>query len=323
MVHYKRNMTKTTITKIFAFVIFFTLFGAIFSGCSFAPSGNPATSKSSRYDSPRIVGSIADPEIDESSGLAASKCQPNVFWTHNDSGDDAFVYAISITGNKLGTWHVPGARNIDWEDIAGFKDRDGKCYIYIGEIGDNQSKRTEHAVLRVPEPRVTPDDGWSTRKQPLQSGQAEVMRFRYPDGNHDAETLMVHPKTADIYVVTKRVSGPAGVYRLRPDFGKDTVVTAEKIADVSMPAIPNGFVTGGDISPDGRRLIICDYSAGYEFSLPERSTEFDDIWKQEPESIDLGKRRVGEAVGYSPDGNSLFATSEGKDSPVIEIDRHR
>ncbi len=275
--------------------------------------------QTSRYNAPISTGTIINPEITESSGLTASKCQPDVLWTHNDSGDDAFIYAIRKSGEPLGTWKVTGAGNTDWEDIAGYKDSAGKCFLYIGEIGDNASRRTEHSIYRLAEPMVTPEDSTSTRQRSRETVSAEVLRFSYPDSNHNSETLLIEPKAANIYVVTKRVSGPAGVYRIKSEFGGEKSVEAEKVADISMPAIPNGFVTGGDISPDGKRVIICDYAAAYEFTLPENSRNFDDIWKQTPVSIDVGKRKIGEAVTYAPDGSSLILTSEGKNSPVIEV----
>jgi len=285
------------------------------------PSDGPM-SESPRYSPPITTGNIAHPEITESSGLTTSKCQPDVYWTHNDSGDDAFIYAINRSGSRLGTWSVIGALNIDWEDIASIKDNNGICFIYIGEIGDNADRRSEHIIYRLPEPRVTLADANSSKQQPLETGRADVLRFSYPDSNHDAETLLVEPKTGDIYVVTKRVSGPAGVYRLKSEFRNDQAVKAEKIADISMPAIPNGFVTGGDISPDGKRGIICDYAAAYEFTLPENAKNFDDIWKQTPETIDVGKRKIGEAVTYTPDGWSFILTSEGKKSTVFGFKRN-
>ena len=147
----------------------------------------------------------------------------------------------------------------------------------------------------------------------------QLLRFTYPDGPHNAETLMVNPKNGDIYIVTKRQSGPAGVYRLLPEFSGDRTVQADKIADIMVPSIPNGLVTGGDISPDGQRMILCDYVSGYEYELPVGSTRFDDIWTQQPEIVDLGNRPVGEAVGYSADGLSIYATSEGRSAPMFEI----
>ena len=40
------------------------------------------------------------------------------------------------------------------------------------------------------------------------------MTFTYPNGSNNAETILVHPQIGDIYVVTKKESGPAGVFRI-------------------------------------------------------------------------------------------------------------
>jgi len=82
-------------------------------------------------------------------------------------------------------------------------------------------------------------------------------------------------------------------------------------------------LTGGDISPDGRHAIICDYTQGYELSLPEGSANFDDIWRQTPEVVDLGKRPHGESVGYNADGTAVYATSEDDNAPIIEVKRRQ
>ena len=314
-------MSNKTIAKFSAFVIFFTAICVFFPGCLFVASNGAKLAPRPTFGPPKIVGTIKSANITESSGLAASRCQNGVLWTHNDSGDDAFIFAIDRTGASLGTWKVANAQNIDWEDIADYKDKGGKCFIYIGEIGDNKAKRREHAVYRIAEPVVVPLNVTSTRKDPITTAAAEIVRFSYPDFDQDAETLMVHPKTGDIYVVTKRISGPAGVYLIKPKFDKTETQKADQIAEVSVPAIPNGFLTGGDISPDGRRVIICDYSQAYEFVLPDNAASFDEIWKVKPEIVGLGERRQGEAIAYSADGTSVFATSEGRNSPVIEVKR--
>ncbi len=318
---HERSMLKKMIAKISVFVIFASTAALSSGGCAFVSQRNEPAAAISNYEAPKINGQIKSADITESSGIAASRCQSNIFWTHNDSGDDAFVFAINGTGDLLGTWKVAEAENIDWEDIATYKDRAGKCYIYIGEIGDNKTRRADHSIYRIPEPLVTAASAESSRSAPLTSANAETVRFAYPDFNQDAETLMIHPKTGEIYVVTKRVSGPAGVYRIKPDFAGLEVQKAELVAEVSVPAVPNGFLTGGDISPDGRRVIICDYTQAYEFSLPASDADFGNIWKQQPETIDMGKRRGGESVCYSVYGTSIFATSEGKNPPIIEVRR--
>ncbi|CAN5505607.1 hypothetical protein BH10ACI3_BH10ACI3_19700 [soil metagenome] len=314
-------MLKKTIAKFYVFVIFAAAVSAFFSACAYVGSDSPRSDAGSRYSAPKVNGKIASSDITESSGIAASRCQSNVLWTHNDSGDDAFIFALNTTGGSLGTWRIPNAQNIDWEDIATYKDKAGKCFVFIGEIGDNKAKRHEHTIYRIQEPIVIPANANSSRKDPIISSEAEAVNFTYPDYDQDAETIMVNPKNGDIYVITKRVSGPAGIYRLKPDFGKAEPQKAESVAELSVPAIPNGFLTGGDISPDGRRVIICDYSQAYEYVLPGKATNFDDIWKQTPEPVELGARSAGEAICYSVDGTSLFATSEGRNAPLIEVKR--
>lgn len=309
-----------TIAKFSHFVIFQSIVCVLIAGCELVSPGVTKPAAGSPYAAPKVVGKITAADITESSGIAASRCNSGVLWTHNDSGDDAFIFAINVKGEVLGTWKVQQASNIDWEDIAAFKDNAGKCWLYIGEIGDNKTKRPEHAVYRVPEPRVTGETR-STKKDPLVAQGAESLKFSYPDYDQDAETLMVQPKSGDIYVLTKRVSGPSGVYRIKANFGIAQAQKAQHVADVSVPSIPNGLLTGGDISPDGQRVILCDYAQAYELALPAGSQNFDDVWKSPPVSVELGKRENGESVCYSVDGSSIFATSERKNSPVIEVKR--
>ncbi len=315
-------MLKKNIAKFFVFVISLSALSA----CSAVfPSHEQLKNEheqfSKDWEKPQTVGKIESSEITESSGIAASRCNENVFWTHNDSGDDAYIFALDATGKKLGTWKVSNAKNIDWEDIATLRDKSGACFLYIGDMGNNKRTRGEFTIYRVKEPTVTDENKSSSKKNPLETETAEQIKFTYPETRHDAETLMIHPETGDIYIVSKRLSGAAGVYKLKADYSLEKTNTLEKIADFSVPATPNGFVTGGDISPDGRRVVICDYFNAYEIVLPENAKNFDEIWKQEPEIIELGTREVGEAVGYSADGKSIFATSEKTNSPFIRVNR--
>ena len=213
-------MSNKTIANFLSFVIFAVTAGTLFSACSSVSSNGVDDLPASHFGSPVVIGTIKSTDITESSGIAASRCQNGVLWTHNDSGDDAFIFAINFKGDNLGTWKIPNAQNIDWEDIAAYKDKSGKCFLYIGEIGDNKAKREEHSIYRVAEPIVTPTGATSSRQSPLTSENASVVRFSYPERNSDAETLMVDPKSGDIYVVTKHISGPAGVFRLKPVFDR-------------------------------------------------------------------------------------------------------
>jgi len=306
-------MLLTNIAKFLAVVI-------LLSACDQGRRKPEIDAETSTYDEPRVVGEMVSREIIESSGLAASQCQDGVLWTHNDSGDGPFIYSVDVNGKTLGVWKVDGAMQTDWEDIALRRDEAGTCHLYIGDIGNTDGlRRTRHRVYRIKEPGILPELRNYTKNAAADTEPAETLEFRYPDTNHDAETLMVHPTTGNIYVLIKSLESPSAIFKLAPGFGDEQPQIATRLRDFSVPAIPSGSVTGGSIAPDGTRLVVCDYAAAYEISLPKGAQDFDEIWTQRPIAFSLGKRRQGEAITYSRDGTSVFATSEKENAPIIQV----
>jgi hypothetical protein len=276
------------------------------------------------YGPPTRIAKIKNESVAESSGLVASHTLPGAYWTHNDSGDGPFIYALDAHGASLGTFRVNGAHNRDWEDIsAGPGPQRGRSYLYIGDIGDNNQKRSEIVVYRVPEPQLTPADKNTSKNRPGTTEPAEAIRLAYPDGAHDAEALMVHPATGNLYIMTKVLLVNPTVYEAAAPLTGGKLITLKRVGEVSVPSIFGGTITGGNISPDGRRVALCDYFQGYELTLPVGSKNFDDIWKQTLTRFDLGKRKQGESITYRLDGNALLATSEGKQSDLFQVERRR
>lgn len=306
-------MPNTNIAKTTAFVILLLL-GSIGAGCSVLSGSQATLDAETPYEPHVLAGKLESPDLREASGIAASKCQSNVFWVQNDSGDQPLIYAVDSTGKHLGAWNVGGATNRDWEDIATVKTGD-KCHVLIGEIGDNEHKHQRIAVYRVEEPTVTPETAESSAREPLTTLESSVTYINYPNERHDAEALLAHPATGELYLLTKSDKSPSHIYKFRPKFEGETQVL-DMVGEITVPAIPNGTITGGDISVDGKRVILCDYFAGYEFTLAEGSTNFDEIWKQRPVRVDLGERAIGEAVAYSADGAFVIAVSEKRYTPV-------
>lgn len=272
------------------------------------------------YGRPTRIATLKNESIVESSGLAASRSSPGAYWTHNDSGDGPFIYAFDGTGESLGVFLVTGAKAYDWEDIAaGPGPQRSQSYLYIGDIGDNDEARSEVIVYRVIEPALTAADRKSSKSRPRSTETAEPIRLRYPDGAHDAETLLVHPASGDIYIVTKVAVANPVVYEVLAPLSPGKVVTMKRLGEIRVPSLFGGVITGGSISPDGHRVALCDYFQGYELVLPASSTNFNNIWKQRMTGFDLGKRDQGEAIEYRMDGQALLATSEGKFSALIQV----
>ena len=273
------------------------------------------------YGTPRTLANLKNPAIEESSGLAASRTNPNIYWTNNDSGDAPLVYAFDSTGESRGVFRVTGAQARDWEDMAiGPGPGRGQSYLYLGDIGDNEKRRSEIVVYRVAEPKLTAADKTSSKSNPRATPPSEAIRLRYPDGKFDAESLLVHPTRGNIYIVTKVMLRNATVYEATAPFNAGQVITMKRIGEIKIPSMLGGNLTGGSISPDGRRIALCDYLQGYEVVLPAASKNFNDIWKQTFTSFPLGQREQGESIAYRADGKAILATSEGKLPPLIQVE---
>lgn len=273
------------------------------------------------YGTPTTIATLKNPGINESSGLAASRTNPNIYWTHNDSGDEPFVYAFDAKGESRGVLRVAGAQARDWEDMAvGPGPERAVSYLYLGDIGDNNEARSEIVVYRVPEPKLTAADKNSSKSNPRTTAAAAAIRLRYPDGKFDAETLLVHPTSGNLYIITKVMLKNATVYEAPAPLVAGKVITMKRIGDIKVPSLMGGVLTGGSISPDGRRVALCDYLQAYEAVLPRSSKNFNDLWKQTFTAFRLGQREQGEAITYRADGKALLATSEGKLPPLIQVE---
>ena len=314
------------LAKIWA-LIFITFASSLIIGISSQATRLPAATaqrtknnNSGNYSAPTKLSILKDKSVKESSGLVASRNNPGVYWTHNDSGDGPFIYAVDTRGGLIGVWRVAGAQAYDWEDMAsGPGPVSGKTYLYIGDIGDNQEKRNEIIVYRLPEPDTKAANG--TKRKPLSTEQAEIIRLRYPDGAHNAETLLVHPRTGNLYIVLKVTFGSPGIYEAKAPLKTDRPMTLARVGTLNVPSLFGGMITGGSISPDGRRVAFCDYIQGYEVVLPGSETSFDAIWTRPLSILDLGGRKQGEAIAYRLDGKALLMTSEGSPMPLTQIVR--
>ena len=75
-------------------------------------------------------------EVEETSGLSYHNQK---IWTHNDSGDEAVVYALDARSYKLlKKVNIAGAKNVDWEDMA-----QDETYLYIADTGNNSAERSK------------------------------------------------------------------------------------------------------------------------------------------------------------------------------------
>ncbi|MCE7009526.1 hypothetical protein LWC34_42970 [Kibdelosporangium philippinense] len=241
--------------------------------------------------------------IGELSGLASDGSK---MYATNDGGTKVSVSVLSkdckvertIT-NKLDPFDV--------EDMAVAKDGT----IWLSDTGDNSKKRETVALIAL-----------------KPNGNATLYRLTYPDGQHDAEALLLDQKGVP-YIVTKEPFGPAEVYRPEGELASPGPTKLTKVGSVDFKttetpggptriphAIATVLVTGGAVSADGKVVALRTYTDAYLFSAPDGDIAA--ALKREPVRVGLPDEPQGETIAFEPDG-TLLTGSEGVGQPIRTI----
>lgn len=268
------------------------------------PIDDAGTCGCTTYGAATVVGTEPS-SLTELSGVVASRKNPGVLYAHNDSGSNSTLVVMSDTAQPLGQFVLSNVNAVDWEDVATGPCDAGSC-IFVGEIGDNNLAYASRAVYRFAEPVISPTTSMGTTMV-----TADALTYVYPDGRHNAETLLVDPNSGDIYVVTKVSNVASTVYRLPKPFTPGTQATMEKVGDLALPGSA-GLVTGGDVHPCGTRMLIRTYPMIYEFKLTA-GQPFASIFAATPTAVTTptqDQESKGEGVTYAADGVGYFTASE-------------
>ena len=257
------------------------------------------------------MGIITNDKIDEASGIASSKINPDIIWVHNDSGDLARLYAIGLDGSNLGILRLPGIIARDWEDMAlGPGPEDDTDYIYIGDIGDNFSRKNKKRILRFKEPILNLDS--LSVPFDIRIKDVDQIIFTYPNNKSDSEALMVDPLTKNIYIITKRESSPY-IYSLSYPQSTSSVITANYVGNITLspskPYVISDMIVSADISRDGSMMLIKTYYQIFLINI-DRKLLFSSILDKEQLAIEYVLEPQGEAVCWSWDYSGYYTISE-------------
>jgi hypothetical protein len=266
---------------------------------------------------PFLLFRLSGAQLDEISGIAAGIASPGVVYVQNDSGDSARFFALDKrTGALLATYHVPGATNVDWEDIAVAPDAQGTSSVWLADIGDNDAQRAHVQLYRVDEPHVDT----SRRAAELSTARPQVWQLRYPDGPHDAESLAVSPAGV-AYIFTKSALGDTSVYVAPAQAGPAALRRIGTIT-FSFTGTPGPFAplgelaaTGADLSRSGTRLVVRTYTDAYLWTVTGGDVAA--ALRQAPQRIALPRQPQGEGICF--DGSRLLTDSEGVGSAVYAV----
>ncbi|SDS45005.1 hypothetical protein SAMN04488570_1906 [Nocardioides scoriae] len=252
------------------------LVGATTPGAASAADGGGDDGGGSRQ-----VFSLTDPRIDESSGLVDRGA---TMVTTDDSGSDPVLYLLDAAGRTTGVTTY-AARTLDVEALApGRGDR-----VWVGDIGDNRRVRetiTVHDVEVLPGERTV---------------AAPAYDLAYPDGPHDAESLLVGPD-GRLLVVTKALFGGtayAAPRRLDPD-RTNRLEPVGRVAELA---------TDAALTRDGRHALVRGPGEAGVYALPS--------WERLA-TLPLPAQPQGEGISVGP-GGRVRVSSEGAGTPVWQV----
>ena len=232
------------------------------------------------------VGQYTHPDIRESSGIVTSRQFEGVYWTLNDSGNPATLYATKLNGELIQEVAIKGSGNFDWEALG----IDDKNQLWIGEIGNNSRLRFDLKVVVIAEPN------------PFTEMEAKVIAsypYRYPNENVDAEGLFI---VEDIPYIVSKERERAVLYRF-PALKADTKQVLERVGEF----VDAKFITGVGVSEDRTRLAVCTYNALWVYH--GAAGNLAEMIQSTPWS--LPHSFYGEAVCF--DGYDLVLTNEARD----------
>lgn len=288
------------------------LFGGLAAGRA-APTPRPGIeARAARVE---YLGDIESMALLEASGLAFSRRDPSLLWSHNDSGNPNALHALGLDGRDRGSVPVAGLPRGDWEDIAAFE-LHGKPYLLIGDVGDNLRWRHDLTLYAVPEPNLEGER--ADALSPLRP--AWSVAFRYPDGLHrDCEAIGVDAQAGLVLLVTKRVI-PTEVYTVPLRSEGDRPVVATRIATLELPqptvrdvaidpkygewgSAPTALALGAHVA------VVVTYKDAYVYRRSPGEA-WGAAFSRRPERLRLPTLRGREAAALALDERSMIITSE-------------
>ena len=245
--------------------------------------------------------------LDELSGLAP--VSSGEWWTHNDSGDSPRIFRVDEQLRVLAEVRLwCPSRSTSRTSPSG-----PTVGIWVADIGDNLLIRPTIVLWGLPQQSA------STTVTPV------TLDLVYPDGPHDAESLMIDPLTGDGFIVAKAVvGGRSNIYRIpaatftSPPAGAFTV---EPVGSIDVSDGGSIGPTAADISPSGRYVVVKTFTTTYLWPRRRGDSVVDTLAASPHAPCRVDGAGANEAIAFSLDGRRLATVSEGVGSALNTLER--
>ncbi|MBO2446998.1 hypothetical protein J4573_07845 [Actinomadura barringtoniae] len=224
-----------------------------------------------------------DPHLTSPGGLSAGITHPDVWWTFDAQAAHTRLIALDSRGRTVATYLLQGVTH--WNALTVVKSGSA-AELVLADLTKGQSEAGLVTLYRVDEPAH------------LGTGTLAVKSYRlkYPDGGHDAATLLASPSDGRLYIVS-RSTVAAAVFALPGALGPEV----NKLT--RLRKLPFG-VRAGTFTPDGR--VVLRTAADIRIMNTIRDPELAGTIKT--------SRAVGDAIGAAADGRSVIVADKGQRS---------
>ena len=198
--------------------------------------------------------------LEESSGVEIA--DSNNIFSINDSKGAAELYVVNTEGRLIRTIKIDNAKNVDWEGLS----QDNEGNIYIGDTGNNDNKRTDLKIYRIPSPAIFTDN----------SVTAESISFFYenqhsfpPPKNEaffDSEAFFIFNDSIFLFIKdrSKPFLGKTLMYQIPNESGHHSAILKGEFR--TLKTKDEGAITSADISPGGLKIALISEKNVWIFS---------------------------------------------------------
>lgn len=243
------------------------------------------------FDSRKVAA--LSPRLEESSSLVYTP--EGIFWSLNDGGNKAMIYAFDSTGMLVDSLRLSRAKNVDWEAMA--YDADTKTF-YVGDIGNNSNLRDTLYIYCFQRPTDSS----------IHQVVPEKMSFTYPDKPltdplvhqcaFDCEAMIFFDDALYLFSKSRCAEKYTKCYRLLTEPGLQKAELLDSL-------LLKHWITSADISPDGKRLaLLCETKL-----LVFEDFNGNEFFSGKLTELKLGVWTQKEGVAFSSE-NELWFTDE-------------
>ncbi|MBU2995521.1 hypothetical protein KO500_03715 [Cellulophaga baltica] len=256
-------------------------------------------SSCSNYGQLKIITELPN-KIGENSGIAYYG--NDRAWFIEDHGNEDVLYQVSFNGELTKEFKVKNATNSDWEDLT----TDDRGNIYIADLGNNQNKRDDLVIYKLPNPENEPGDHIDAEKIHINYPEQKKFPPKKKDLIYDSEAIFYNNNY--IYIITKNRSNPfsgkALIYKVPAEKG---TYDAELIGNFTpCKTAASCKVTAAAISPSGKKVVLLGY--GYLWIFTDFKSE--NFTTGTLETIDLGTSTQLESVCFKDEKTLLISDEE-------------